>query len=91
MDFLFFTQAEVKDVAPLSFRQPVQCSDQAISCACSQEKLPVCLGGPMSQLLTGLKSYLLPMRGQGYDMWNEMMNIQRVTRSRFVGPPPFQV
>lgn len=48
MDFLFYTQEEVKDVAPLSLRQPVQCSDQAISCACCQEKRPVCLGGDES-------------------------------------------
>lgn len=87
MNFLVFTQAEVKDVAPLRFRQPVQCSDQAISCACTQEKRPVCLwGGWVSCLRASNLIYSRCLAG--YDMLNETMHIQHIIWSRFAGQPP---
>lgn len=87
MNFLVFTQAQVKDVAPLSFRQPVQCSDQAISCACTQEKRPVCLwGGWVSCLRASNLIYSRCLAG--YEMLNETMHIQHIIWSRFAGQPP---
>lgn len=87
MNFLVFTQAEVKDVAPLSFRQPVQCSDQAISCACTREKRPVCLwGGWVSCLRASNLIYSRCLAG--YEMLNETMHIQHIIWSRFAGQPP---